>query len=155
MFTFSRAEELSLSDSEEEWESLVEPIAKPNLEKINAEYIKEVKPIFKTKCLDCHGSGQVLPWYASLPGPKQLIDRDIKDAKNKMDMSIDFPFSGHGTPQDDFESLARTIKEDSMPPLLYRILHWRSSLTEDDIVIIKKWINHSLLTLNQPILEEK
>ena len=76
-----------------------------------------MKPIFQKKCLACHGTGNTLPWYASIPGPKQLIQNDIKEAKKHMDMSQDFPFLGHGTPKDDLKALKKTIKKETMPPV--------------------------------------
>ena len=114
------------------WEVISKKIPMKKMELINLSYLKNVKPIFQKKCLDCHGVGNPLPWYAKIPGPKQLIINDIKEAKQYMDMTNDFPFSGHGTPEDDLKALAETVKEGSMPLFRYKIMHWRSSLNEND-----------------------
>lgn len=136
------------------WETISKKVPKETLESINALYLKNVKPIFQKKCLDCHGSGNPLPWYSNIPGPKQLILRDIKEAKRHMDMSNDFPFSGHGTPEDDLKALAKTVKEGSMPPFRYKIMHWSSSLSEDNKKAINEWVEDSLKLIN-PKEEEK
>ena len=60
--------------------------------KINQAYLKIVKPIFKKSCFDCHGNSTVYPWYYKIPGIKQLIDSDIREAKRHLDFSKDFPF---------------------------------------------------------------
>lgn len=122
----------------------------PNMDSINQEineaYLKNVKPIFKNKCLDCHGSGNELPWYYSIPGPKQLIDHDIKDAKKHMDMSNDWPFTGHKvkTGKKHLNELKETLEENEMPPFLYKLIHRDSAPTQEEIKIINEWISTSL-----------
>lgn len=118
------------------------PTKKPIFE-INALYVKNVKPIFKAKCLDCHGVGKEKPWYFSIPGPRQLMLHDINEAKEHMNMSEDFPFEGHGALEDDLDAIERTIKENSMPPWQYKLVHWSSSPTELEKKIILDWIKKS------------
>jgi len=85
-----------------------------------------------------------MPWYYVLPGVKQLINSDIEEAKEHMDMSADFPFSGHGSSKDDLEAITRSMKENNMPPLKYRIMHWSSTLSAEEQNIVKDWINKSI-----------
>ncbi|USN47051.1 MAG: heme-binding domain-containing protein [Pseudobdellovibrionaceae bacterium] len=118
------------------------------LEEINEGYISKIKPILKTKCLDCHGSNNHMPWYHSLPGVKQIMNHDIEEAKEHMDMTKGFPFAGHGTPKEDLEALRETLKEDSMPPWQYKLMHWDSGLTSEEMKIVNQWINESLNKLN-------
>ncbi len=49
---------------------------------INARYESSVKPVFQKSCFDCHSSQTKYPWYAGLPGVKQLIASDIQEAKS-------------------------------------------------------------------------
>ena len=72
-----------------------------------------------------------------------------------MDMSNDFPFAGHGNPKDDLKALKRTVKEGNMPPFQYKLLHWSSSLNEDEKKLINKWIKDSLESINKPNEEKK
>lgn len=119
------------------------------LTKINTEYLKKIKPIFQNKCLACHGTGISLPWYSVIPGPKQLIESDIAEAKEHMDMTNDFPFGGHGSPADDLEALKRTVLEGTMPPFRYKIMHWRSGLSVEEKARIINWIEDSMKTINR------
>ncbi|HMR24070.1 MAG TPA: heme-binding domain-containing protein [Oligoflexia bacterium] len=116
---------------------------KKQLDKINALYQKKVYKIFKKKCLDCHGSSNSKPWYAQIPGPKKLINNDIKEAKKHMDMSKGFPFKGHGAPVDDLDAIERVLKEDSMPPFRYKLVHWWSGVTAKEKSTIHQWIEES------------
>ncbi len=111
------------------------------LRRIDALYGERVKSIFQKKCFDCHGVGNPLPWYSSIPGARHLIQRDIRVAKEHMDMSRDFPFGGHGSPMEDLESLEGVLENGLMPPLRYRVMHWGSGLSEADIEIIRGWLN--------------
>lgn len=114
------------------------------LKKVNDSYLAEVKTIFSNKCLSCHGINIDMPWYYVLPGAKQLIDYDMLEAKKHMDMTNDFPFVGHGAPKDDLNALKKTIQKETMPPLTYNLLHWKSKITDTEKAIILKWINESL-----------
>ena len=130
-----------------------QPPKKDNLHlfrQIDLAYKSGIKPIFEQKCSNCHGNQTNFPWYSKIPGVKQLIENDIAEAKKHLDMINDFPFGGHGTPFDDLKSLATTVLDDSMPPMMYKIAHEGSSLNEDDKLKILAWIDSSkkLLLLN-------
>ena len=84
--------------------------SKEVLAQINQIYKKEVKGIFSNKCLTCHGVNNSMPWYYSIPGAKHLMDKDMREAKEHMDMSNDFPFGGHGSPIDDLDALKKTVE---------------------------------------------
>lgn len=122
-------------------------IEKQLLEKINTLYIKNVKPIFKAKCLDCHGAGNRMPWYFNLPVAKQIMEYDMAEAKEHLDMSRDFPFGGHGTPSEDLKELAGVVEGEDMPPWQYKLMHWNSSLTKNEKLIVMSWIKESQKTL--------
>jgi len=117
---------------------------------INAAYLRQVKPIFYAKCFDCHGSGKPLPWYAGIPGAKQLIESDIRGAKRHLDMSRDFPFGVQHTPLEQFNGIAAVLKDGSMPPWLYRIAHRGSALTPQEVSTIQAWIDESRKSLQGP-----
>jgi hypothetical protein len=123
--------------------------SKKVLDEINNIYLSNVKKIFSNKCLSCHGVNDSPPWYYHIPGPKQLMDSDMREAKKHMDMSNDFPFGGHGSPVDDLNALSKTIKKGDMPPIQYRVMHWGSKLTESEIKEINSWVKKSKQILNK------
>ena len=124
-------------------------VVKPNVEieekyiRINQQYLKTVKPIFQKSCFDCHGNTTVYPWYYKIPGVKQLIDSDIKESKKHLDFSKDFPFISHETPIKDLDAIGKSIKNDSMPPFRYLIMHGDKKLTKDEVKQVDKWIRES------------
>jgi hypothetical protein len=132
-----------LSIQAEEEDRAVSSTPSAALVHVNENYQRSVRPIFAQKCFDCHSHLGTRPWYASIPGPKQLIDKDIREATADMDMSQDFPFLGKGTPLDYLDVLEDAVKDGSMPPWRYRILHWDSKLTDLERTRILEWIESS------------
>lgn len=116
---------------------------------INALYLQNIKPIFEKKCFDCHSDTQKLPWYYKIPGIKQIINNDIKEAKKHMNMKQDLPFLSHETPLKDLESLKKIAEEGGMPPLRYIIGHWNSSLTKKEEEAMILWTEKSIMLLQE------
>ena len=123
------------------------------INQINESYRKTIKPIFQKSCFDCHSSKTNFPWYYKIPGIKQLIDHDIFEAKVHLDMDNDFPFKGHGTNLEDLKAIGDSIKEGSMPPFRYRILHRDTVLNQEEKRQIREWVKQSL-DLLEAIKEE-
>jgi len=115
-------------------------LQKENFIQINEMYLAEVKPIFEKKCFDCHGLSSSAPWYRNVPGAKQLIDDDIKESKQHLDMSSDYPFKSHATPIEDLDAIRASIDRNEMPPIRYRLLHSDSALTAEEKEKVSKWV---------------
>lgn len=116
---------------------------------INRRYVEHVKPIFVEKCGDCHSSRIHYPWYYPVPGVRQLIDRDHREAMKHLDFSSDFPFGGHGSPKEDLRAIQESLRKDSMPPFRYRALHWKSKLTAEEKRIVTEWAASGELLLSK------
>lgn len=111
--------------------------------KIAETYRKSIQPIFEKKCFDCHGNTTHYPWYYVIPGAKQLINHDVEEAKEHIDFSNGYPFSGHGSLIEDLQAIRETVEKKEMPPFLYRILHPKSALTSSEKDAITQWTNDS------------
>ncbi len=138
-------------DSRKEVEEATEPSDESEVEvlkAINEDYLKTVKPIFQISCFNCHSSHTKYPWYHFLPGIKKLIDSDISESKKHLDMTNDFPFQGHGSPEKDLEAIGNVVNKGTMPPFRYRMMHWGSGLSKEEREIIMKWIKGSQQKLN-------
>lgn len=128
-----------------------EPLATcAELDAINQAYLKDIKPIFEAKCLMCHGVVSRMPLYAKVPPSSFLVKHDIEEAREHLDMSFDFPFVGKPTdvPQDGLEEVIEVVQEGSMPPFIYKIMHWHSGLNAEESKKILDWAKAGLKTLN-------
>jgi cytochrome c len=90
------------------------------------------KAVLVQKCADCHSSETRWPVYARIAPGSWLIERDIVEARKKMDLS-----RWEQMPADQQEVLAAKIvqeaKSGDMPPLQYRLLHWDAKLSKGDV----------------------
>ena len=125
------------------------PSTQETYESINSSYMKIVKPIFEAKCLACHSSQTVPPWYSNIPGVKSLIEYDRKEAQEHLEMSQGFPFGGHGDPLSDLQAIADSVKQNSMPPLRYKLINWFSGLSSKERDLILRWASESHSLLNK------
>lgn len=128
-----------------------QPVAVPAdtaaLNVINNRYLRDVRPIFKRACFNCHSEHVRYPSYYVIPGVRQLIDWDIREAREHMDMGADFPFKGHGTPLKDLKAILEEVEEGGMPPIYYKVLHWKERLTDDEELIIQRWASEGIKLL--------
>lgn len=113
------------------------------IKKIAQTYQQSIAPLFKRTCFDCHGTPETFPWYYRIPGIKQLIDRDIAEARQHLDMRQGYPFISHASPEKDLEEIAAAIVANTMPLFLYRLSHRNTLLTDDEKKNILHWIEKS------------
>jgi cytochrome c len=92
----------------------------------------DAKAVLVTKCADCHSSETRWPVYARIAPGSWLIERDIVEARKKMDLS-----QWEHTSADKQQVLTAKIIEEAksgdMPPLQYRLLHWDAKLSKADV----------------------
>src|SRR5271156_2177672 len=92
----------------------------------------EPQAVLVNKCADCHSSETRWPVYARIAPGSWLIERDIVEARKKMDLS-----HWEQMPADKQQVLAAKIvqeaKSGDMPPLQYRLLHWDAKLSKSDV----------------------
>ncbi len=116
---------------------------KENLKIISKKYDQNVRPIFDQKCLSCHGGSSELPWYSHLPIAGSLMRHDREESVTHVDMSKGFPFAGHGTNEEDLDAILKSSNDGSMPPRSFKLLHWQSSLNENEKNQIQNWVIES------------
>jgi cytochrome c len=92
----------------------------------------EAKTVLVTKCADCHSNETRWPVYARVAPGSWLIERDIIEARKKMDLS-----QWEHMPTDKQQVLMakifQEVKSGDMPPLQYRLLHWDAKLSKNDV----------------------
>ena len=116
---------------------------------INANYEANVKLIFDKKCDDCHGKAGNKPWYYKVPGVKQFLDSHIEEAKEHLDITVAFPFKGHGSVLKTLKEIKEVVVEGEMPLWSYRIMHKGSSITKAEEITIINWVDDSIQLLKQ------
>jgi cytochrome c len=92
----------------------------------------DAKAVLVTKCADCHSSETRWPVYARIAPGSWLIERDIVEARKKMDLS-----RWEQMPVETQEvwgaKIVQEAKSGDMPPPQYRLLHWDAKLSKADV----------------------
>ncbi len=145
LYTFSVKAHKNNPHGEEKKKTQKSYTSKSILNNINKDYVANIKPILIRSCGNCHNSERKMPWYYKIPGVKQLIDSDIRNARKHLVLDNDFPFGGHGSPAEDLKSIIATIKSGSMPPWRYRLMHSDAALSGKEKERIEDWVKKSLL----------
>ncbi|RYZ78651.1 MAG: hypothetical protein EOP04_29300 [Proteobacteria bacterium] len=124
---------------------------------INASYKIATKALLLKACGDCHSRFSKMPWYSGLPVIRRYMASDIQEAKKHLDLSEEFPFKGHGSPEEDLRAIDDVIRKKTMPPWDYDLLHSSQRLSETERTTILDWANESLalLTSQNPVVKNK
>jgi Haem-binding domain len=115
---------------------------------INASF-QTIKPILVRSCYDCHSDKTQFPWYYKIPVPKQLIESDIKEARENIDFSNDFPFGGKHKLAEILIDMREELEDGGMPPIIYRFMRWGHMIegaTKDSVFM---WLDSTLLLLGE------
>jgi cytochrome c len=95
----------------------------------------EAKAVLVNKCADCHSNETRWPVYARVAPGSWLVERDIIEARKKMDLSHweEMPADAQDVM---IAKIIHEAKSGDMPPLQYRALHWRAKLTQADVAAL-------------------
>jgi len=110
---------------------------------INASY-QNVRPIFERSCFDCHSSFTDFPWYHSLPLIGGMLDDHVKEGREHLDLTDDFPFGGEGAQEKLLGEIREEIEEGKMPLWSYRLMHWGTAIENERRDSVFYWLDESL-----------
>ena len=118
----------------------VHPFGNPRVEQVKglgtllqgAKMPADARSVLVAKCADCHSNETRWPVYARVAPGSWLIERDIVEARKKMDLS-----RWEEMPAEKQQVLTAKIVEEAktgnMPPLQYLALHWDAKLSKADV----------------------
>jgi hypothetical protein len=98
-----------------------------------------VQSILKRSCYNCHSSETVWPWYSRVAPVSWLIADDVKQARQHINFQ---DWEAQENPKEANEHLGlmcKQVREGTMPPLSYRIMHKESPLSADDMAAVCSW----------------
>jgi cytochrome c peroxidase len=107
----------------------------------------EVRTLVRDKCMACHSEGLDLPFYASIPGIKQIIERDFTNGLRAMDLSDEFGENAPTKPINE-ATLAKmewVMLNETMPPAKFTAIHWGSKISQQQRQYILDWVASSRL----------
>jgi cytochrome c len=102
----------------------------------------EAKAVLVTKCADCHSSETRWPVYARIAPASWLIERDVVEARKKMDLS-----RWEQMPADKqavlTAKIVQEVKNGEMPPLQYLAMHWDAKPSKADVQTLSMLVKNA------------
>ncbi len=107
-----------------------------------AKRFQSVGGIVKEKCMACHTKDYELPFYAKIPGIKDIIERDYRDGLRAMDLRAELTDLKQDKPvgESTIAKMEWVVKNNTMPPAKFTAVHWGTSLSEEDKKNILDWV---------------
>lgn len=116
---------------------------------VGAAYDKDIQPIFKKACFDCHTKDTVWPWYHSIPGVKQYLDMHVNEGLDGLDLSKGFPFNSDVHPMRHLRRIGRQVGEGDMPLWDYRLMHPAARLSDAEKQAVVSWAQNGFDELSR------
>lgn len=116
---------------------------------VAAAYNKDVEPLLKRACFDCHSTQTEYPWYHHVPGVKQYLDGHVKEAGERLDLTKGFPFVSRKPLVSRIRGIGGSVKRRSMPLWDYRLMHPASHFTPEEEKTIIDWAEGSFKKLSE------
>ncbi|MCU0343894.1 MAG: heme-binding domain-containing protein [Ignavibacterium sp.] len=97
----------------------------------------DIKAILKKACYDCHSNETDWPWYSKVAPISFLTVNDVNDGRKHLN------FSEWGNYTDKTERIKEEIweevREERMPPWMYRVSHKEAKLTPEEKNLLRNW----------------
>jgi hypothetical protein len=101
---------------------------------------REVEIVLRTACYDCHSAETHWPWYSRIAPISWLIVSDVRRGRADLDFSDWSPVPAvEPTPVQRLRWTCEEPRENSMPPLVYRLMHAEARLTESEKDRLCEW----------------
>jgi cytochrome c len=98
----------------------------------------ELRAILVEKCANCHSNQPNAPLYSQFAPVSWLLERDVTEARKAMNLSEWDSYSADKR-QTLLAQIIHETKTGAMPPLQYRMIHWRSRITDADLRVLSKF----------------
>ena len=98
-----------------------------------------VSPILKRACGDCHSSETVWPWYSHVAPVSWLVTDDVNGGRSHINFQ---DWEAQENPIEAAEHLSlvcKEVRENGMPPFLYRIAHKEARLSQQERDALCSW----------------
>ena len=101
-----------------------------------------VSDVVLEKCMACHSRNYDLPFYAKIPGIRQIIEQDYRDGLRAMDLNAELVEADANKPvgETTLAKMEWVINNNTMPPAKFAVVHWSSRLSEEEKKLILDWV---------------
>ena len=98
---------------------------------------ENVKEILKKACYDCHSNETNWAWYTKVAPMSFLTVKDVEDGRKHLNFS---EWGSYNTKMGQIkEEIWEEVREEQMPPWMYRVSHSEAKLTLEEKNILRNW----------------
>ncbi|AJR14566.1 heme-binding domain protein [Leptospira interrogans serovar Icterohaemorrhagiae str. Verdun HP] len=101
----------------------------------------EVKKILNQSCYDCHSDLTLWPWYSKIFPINFYLYRHVEEGKMELNFS-EWELLSKKEKSTKGDSILEVLEEGEMPPLDYILLHPSAKITEEELEVLKNWIQN-------------
>jgi len=96
-----------------------------------------VKDILRKACYDCHSNETNWAWYTKIAPASFLAVKDVNEGRE----NLNFSEWGNYTNKTEKmkEEIWEEVREERMPPWMYRVSHSESKLTPEEKNLLRNW----------------
>ena len=105
----------------------------------------QIEATLRRACYDCHSNETRWPWYSRVAPLSWFIVHDLTLGRKEVNFS-EWGSYYPATRRRKLEWIGRSLHEEKMPPLFYRLMHPDARLTEADRAALQQWIESALAT---------
>jgi len=99
-----------------------------------------VDSLLRAACSDCHSNETHWPWYAHIAPVSWLIAYDVRHGRSDLDFSSwSTDPVREPTPTQRLTWMCDNVRDGTMPPLLYRLMHPKARLRDEDKGMLCAW----------------
>ncbi len=101
-------------------------------------------------CVLCHSKNAKLPFYAKIPIVNIPIKKDISEGLKYFDITEAIKDIQKGKPANEtvLAKIEYAVNNGSMPPSLFKAVHWKSNITKEEKQVILDWVASQRKILN-------
>jgi len=115
--------------------------ASPNSSFSKAKSFEKANEVFQVSCMQCHSAQTPVPWYGRLPVVSSAMKKEYRSALKELNLDNEVYLPGIKIAPETLDKIESVIQKGSMPPLYFRMRHWKSRLSKKDKQAILDWIS--------------
>jgi Haem-binding domain len=108
-----------------------------------------VTGLLRRACYDCHSNDTRWPWYSRVAPVSWIIVRHVTRAREELNFS-EWGDYYPNTRRHKLQWIGRVLRERTMPPRAYRLMHPAARLTQAERAALQDWIESALAVSSVP-----
>lgn len=105
----------------------------------------QIEALLTHACYDCHSNQTKWPWYSRVAPVSWFVARDVALGRKELNFS-EWRSYYPQTRRRKLQWIGRVLRERTMPPWSYRLMHPGARLTGAERAMLERWIESAIST---------